>query len=122
VERRDLALADIEAITRQEVVYVSPVNIAEIFTGIQLVPDQNKKLRGLSFLKKLGYRPIIQINARTGLLFGEISAHLRRTGAGVDFRTNDLWLAVQALQRDLKFITLNAKHFRDIPKLRIIEL
>ncbi len=38
VERGALGAADISAITRQEPVYLSPVNIAEIQFGLELLP------------------------------------------------------------------------------------
>jgi hypothetical protein len=43
VERGALAAADIHAITRQEPIYLSPINIAEIQFGLEMLPPGAKK-------------------------------------------------------------------------------
>ena len=48
VERGRLNAADIHAITRQAPVYLSPVNLAEIRFGIDLMTDKKHRLRALS--------------------------------------------------------------------------
>ena len=37
-------------------------------------------------------------------------------------RVNDLWLAAQAIQRDFRLLTSNAKDFADIPGVQMVVL
>jgi len=37
-------------------------------------------------------------------------------------RVNDLWLAAQAVQRDFRVLTANAKDFADMPGLQMVVL
>jgi len=37
-------------------------------------------------------------------------------------RVNDLWLAAQAVQRDFRVLTANAKDFADMPGLQMMVL
>ena len=46
VERGRLGAADIHAITRQEPVYLSPVNIAEIQFGLEMLRSGTVKTKG----------------------------------------------------------------------------
>lgn len=44
IERGKLSAADIHAITRQAPIYLSPVNVAEIRYGIDLMKDARQKV------------------------------------------------------------------------------
>jgi hypothetical protein len=54
VERGALSAADIRAITREEPVYLSPVNVAEIQFGLDLLPPGSKKQRATAMLGRKG--------------------------------------------------------------------
>ena len=43
IERGRLAVADIHSLTHQEPVYLSPVNVAEVRFGIELMKDEAKR-------------------------------------------------------------------------------
>jgi predicted nucleic acid-binding protein len=58
----------------------------------------------------------------TGEVFGHLAAQLRRQGRGEAFRVMDLWLAAQAVQRKFRLLTLNERHFKDIPGLNLVVL
>jgi predicted nucleic acid-binding protein len=122
VERGKLSAADIHAITRQAPVFLSPVNLAEIRFGIELMTDQNQKQHALAMLRRMRRKPLLRITGETAEVFGLLSAKLLQAGRGSDFRIQDLWLAAQAVQRDFRVITSNAKDFKDIPGLRFIEV
>ncbi|MBI4474365.1 MAG: hypothetical protein HY646_16970 [Acidobacteria bacterium] len=47
VERGSLSAADIYAITKQEPVYLSPINIAEIRFGLELLPPSRRKQKAM---------------------------------------------------------------------------
>jgi predicted nucleic acid-binding protein len=51
-----------------------------------------------------------------------LAAKLRKSGKDPHVRVNDLWLAAQAVQRDFRLLTSNAKDFADIPGLQMVVL
>ena len=57
-----------------------------------------------------------------GEVFGMIAAKLMQTGRGAEFRVQDLWLAAQAIQRDLTILTANTKDFKDVPGLKFVPI
>lgn len=122
IERGRLSAADINAITRQVPVYVSPVNMAELRFGMEMIKDTKEKQRAAALLRRMRRKPLLRITDRTGEIFGELAARLTKMGRGVDFRIQDIWLASQALQRDFILITSNAKDFKDIPELKLVVL
>jgi predicted nucleic acid-binding protein len=122
VERGALAAADIHAITRQEPIYLSPVNLAEIRFGLELLKPGPLKQRATAMLRRLRRKPQLRITVETGETFGMLAAKLRTSGKDPHVRVNDLWLAAQALQRDFRVLTSNAKDFDDIPGLQIVVL
>lgn len=122
IERGRIGAADIHAVTRQSPVYVSPVNIAEIRFGIGLMRDPTQKLKAGALLRRMLRKPLLRITGETADVFGRLAADLTIAGRGVEFRVQDLWLAAQAVQRDLGLLTFNGKDFRDIPDLNLVVL
>lgn len=122
LERGRLGAADIHAITKQEPVYLSPVNVAEIRFGIELMSPAASRQRAHSALRRMMRKPLLRITGETGEVFGVLAAELRKGGRGSDFRIQDLWLAAQCVQRDFALLTANRKDFEDIPRLRFIEV
>lgn len=122
VERGALSAADIHAITKQEPVWLSPVNIAEMEFGLHMLRAGPLKQRAAATLKRLRRKPQLRITIETAEVFGALAAALKKAGRDGDFRINDLWLAAQAVQRDFKLLTTNAKDFTDIPGLKMVAL
>jgi len=122
VERGALAAADFHAITRQEPIYLSPVNLAEIRFGLELLKPGPLKQRAMAMLRRLRRKPQLRITVETGETFGMLAAKLRKSGKDPHVRVNDLWLAAQAVQRDFRVLTSNAKDFADIPGLQMVVL
>lgn len=122
VERGTLSAADIQAITRQESVYLSPVNIAEIQFGADMMPAGSQRQRAMAMLRRLRRKPQLRITVDTAEKFGNLAARLRKAGRDPNVRVNDLWLAAQAIQRDCRLLTSNAKDFADIPGLKLVVL
>jgi len=120
VERGNLSAADIQAITKQAPVYLSPVNLAEIRFGIELMANSKQKQRATALLRRMRRKPLLRITADTADVFGVLAARLTRAGRGHEFRVQDLWLAAQAVQQKFTLLTGNAKDFRDIPNLKIV--
>jgi len=122
IERGRLSVADIHAITKQVPVYLSPVNLAEIRFGIELMADPKQKQRAIAMLRRLRRKPLLRITGETAEVFGTLAAQLTRAGRGQDFRIQDVWLAAQAIQRGFTLLTANAKDFEDIPGLKLTVL
>lgn len=122
VERGALAAADIYAITRQEPVYLSPVNIAEIRFGLELMRSGPQKQRAAAMLRRLRRKSQLKITVETAETFGSLAAKLRKAGTDRHVRVNDLWLAAQAIRCDFRLLTSNAKDFADIPGLQMVVL
>ena len=120
IERGKLSAADIHAITQQAPIYLSPVNVAEIRYGIDLMKNAKQRLRAMATLRRMRRKPLLRITSESGEVFGMIAAKLTRSGRGADFRIQDLWLASQAIQRDFTILTANAKDFKDVPGLKFI--
>ena len=122
VERGALGAADIHAITRQEPIFLSPVNIAEIRFGLELLRPGFQKQRAAAALRRLRRKPQLRITVETAETFGVLAAKIRKAGKDPHVRVNDLWLAAQAIQRDFRLLTSNVKDFADIPGLRVVVL
>ncbi|MCE0522440.1 MAG: PIN domain-containing protein [Methylacidiphilales bacterium] len=122
IERGHLAAADIHAVTRQEPIYLSPVNIAEMQFGLEMLKAGPMKQKAATAIRRLRRKPQLRITAETGEVFGVLAAKLKKAGRDADFRINDLWLAALAIQRDFSLLTSNAKDFADIPELKLIAL
>ena len=122
VERGALGAADIHAITRQEPVYLSPVNVAEILFGLELLRPGLQKQRATAMFRRLRRKPQLRITFETAETFGTLAANLKKARRDPYVRINDLWLAAQAIQRDFRLLTSNAKDFADIPGLQLVVL
>ena len=122
VERGKLGAADVHAVTRQEPVYLSPVNIAEIRFGLELLPSGALGQKAAAALRRLRRKPQLRITVETAEVFGSLAAKLRKVGRDPNVRVNDLWLAAQAVQRGFRLLTANPKDFKDIPGLKMVAL
>jgi predicted nucleic acid-binding protein len=122
VERGKLSAADIHTITRQESVYLSPINIAEIRFGLELLRSSTQQERAMAMLRRLRRKPQLRITVQTAETFGMLAAKIKKAGKEPNVRINDLWLAAQAIQRDLSLLTANAKDFADIPGLKVVSI
>ena len=122
VERGWVSAADIHSITRQAPVYLSPVNLAAIRFGVDLLKAGPLKQRATAALHRLRRKPQLRITLETAEVFGLLAAKLKKAGRDPRVRINDLWLAAQAVQRDFHLLTSNPRDFKDIPDLKMIAL
>ena len=120
VARRLLAPADVERLARQERVFLSPVVIAELRFGADSTQDPAERQKRLAFLRRMLRRPTLVIDVDTGEIFGSISAELKATGRHSRHRSQDLWLASQAVQHGFGFLTRNKREFEDISGLHLL--
>ena len=119
VERGKISAADVAHHTGEEEVFLSPVTIAELQFGVEIAINpavQQARQKSVDLLKN---KPILKIDEETGAVYGRLAALLRKQGRTADYRVMDLWLASQALQFNMKFLTKNLKDFADIPGLQL---
>jgi len=122
IERGRLTAGDIHAITRQDPLYLSPVNLAEIRLGIDLMPQSGMRKTALAALRRMRRKPLLRITGETGEVFGSLAARIKKMVRAHDHRVQDLWLASQAVQRDFTLLTANEKDFRDISDLKLVAI
>jgi predicted nucleic acid-binding protein len=122
IERGALSAADIHAVTRQAPIYLSPVNLAEIRFGIDLMAEGSQKNKAMAILRKMRRKPLLRIGAQTAEVFGALAAQLSRSRRGHAFRVQDLWLAAQAVERKLTLLSANARAFEDVPGLKVVAM
>jgi predicted nucleic acid-binding protein len=122
IERGKLSAADLHTITKQEPVFLSPVNLAEIRFGIELMTNAKQKQRAIATFRRMRRKPILRITAETAEVFGVLAAKLVKSGRGADFRIQDLWLAAQTVQQGFTLLTANAVDFQDIPNLKFVPI
>ena len=122
VERGTLAPGDVQAITGNEPVFMSPITIAELTFGAEAAVDENIRQRRGAALERLKKKPILIINEETGVIFGRLAAALKSSGRGHEFRIQDLWIASQAVQNGFPVLTKNWKDYQDIPGLRVLKI
>ena len=120
VERGTISPADVARFTWEEPVFISPVILAELSFGAEMAKDERIRQKRLAALNLLRKKPFINIDENTGDIFGRLAASLHKQGLDHKYRIQDLWLASQAIQNNLKFLTRNEKDFLDIPGLDLI--
>ena len=64
IERGQLSAADIHAITGQQPIYMSPINIAEIRFGVELMRDPKQKQRAMATLRRSAASPCFAFQAK----------------------------------------------------------
>lgn len=120
VERGVLAPGDVTALTGDELVFLSPITIAELRFGVEVASDVAVRQRRLAALRRLLRRPLLPIDGGTGEIFGGLAAQIRAAGRQHRYRVQDLWLASQAVQHAFRLLTRNRRDFEDIPGLDLV--
>ncbi len=120
VECGALGPADVAALTGDEAVFLSPVTVAELCYGAELAVDPGIRERRRVALRRLQRKPLLPIDADTGVVFGHLAAALHEAGSMHRSRVQDLWLASQAVQHGYALLTRNRKDFQDIPGLDLV--
>jgi len=120
VERGAPAPADVQALTRGESVFISPVTLTELRFGAEIASDAGTRQRRLAALRRLERKPLLPIDGATGGIFGSLAAQIKAAGRQPRYRVQDLWLASQALQHACRFLTRNRHDFEGIPGLSVV--
>ncbi len=122
VERQRLAPGDVVALTGDEAVFVSPVTIAELEYGVGRAKSKAQRNRRAAALAPIKRKPCLPIDRTTGEIFGQIAAQMDSSGKSSKHRVQDLWIASQAIQHNMKVLTQNKRDFEGVPGLQILTL
>jgi predicted nucleic acid-binding protein len=120
VERGTISPADVARFTKEEPVFISPVILAELSFGVEMAKDERIRQKRLAALSRLRKKPFIIIDENTGDIFGHLAASIHKKGTDHKYRIQDLWLASQTIQNNLKLLTRNEKDFLDIPGVDLV--
>ena len=120
VERGTISPADVARYTRDEPVFISPVTIAELSYGSEVAASEPIRQKRFAALQRMKKKPSLHIDEETGVIFGSISAHLKKAGRAADYRVQDVWISSQAIQYGYSLLTRNCKDFQDLPGLELI--
>lgn len=97
---------------RQEPVHTCGLVVFELIQGVK---TENEKSALLHALGSLEYS---EMNPKTWIAAGELSANLRRKGKTLPF--SDLLIAAVAIEHGLTLLTRD-QHFKEIPGIKILE-
>jgi predicted nucleic acid-binding protein len=97
---------------------LSVVSIAELTHGAYRTREEWRKLRRLTFIDRLcSDIPVFPITVDLARRIGQIEGQQAALGFGIAFE--DLAIGVTALSLGYDIVTLNEKHFKLIPGLKI---
>jgi len=111
-------LEQVEALHGEVEIGLLVVSIAELTHGAYRANDETRKLRRLAFIDRLCTDiPIYPLTIEVARMVGRIEGQQAAVGFTIAFE--DLAIGVTALHLGYDIVTLNEKHFRLIPGLRV---
>ena len=115
---REKALAKIDQLTQDgEPLYTTRFNLAELYVGIER--SKSSKAEEKLITQLLKFIQVLDFDERAARLFGQITAYLQMIGKPAG--DMDVLIAATSLASTQKLITKNARHFKNIPQLKIEE-
>jgi tRNA(fMet)-specific endonuclease VapC len=115
LKRGDARIEDF--VRTSETLFVSVVVLGELYFGFH---DGSRFRENVTELERFLEHPFVKrafLNAASADRFGRIATTLKR--AGTPIPTNDIWIAAQCLDLGAELITLDDRHFRNVPGLLI---
>jgi len=93
----------------------SSINVAELYFGAYL--SENKEVNINAVKQLLSKLVIYPFDINDGKIYGEIRASLKRKGELIN--ELDIFIASIAIERDVKLITRNVKHYEKVHKVQV---
>ena len=122
--RRDTVEKLIEhviSVTGDQEAALSSVGLTELAHGIYRAQTQEMRLRRQSFIDELlRDLAVYPYTKTTALLAGKIDGEQQARGVTIPF--GDLLVGITALELGFPVLTVNLRHFRLIPGLKIVQL
>jgi predicted nucleic acid-binding protein len=100
---------------RGETLVTTRFNVAELLVGVARAADPAAEKAAVKVL--LDYLEVLEFDGRSAELFGEITAHLQKSGKPAG--DMDVLIAATALAAGHGLVTRNAAHFANIPALNV---
>lgn len=93
--------------------------LAELYEGVFRVRDFRQEEKGvIAFFE--GLDDIYSVDQEVAKIFGKLRSELKQEGKVIE--DLDILLAATCLAHDLTLVTANAKHFKRIKDLQLLEL
>jgi predicted nucleic acid-binding protein len=121
VMRGRLAPESIAAMTGDKAVYLSVISLGELAFGAELATDPGIRTQRLMALRQLEKRPSLSVTADTAGAYGLLAAATKQQGRQPRSRSNDLWIAAQAIEHNFSIMTLNVRDFTGLPGVQVLE-
>jgi tRNA(fMet)-specific endonuclease VapC len=100
---------------------LSSVGLTELVHRIYRAPTPERKLRRQAFIEELlSDLTVFPYSKETAMLAGKIDGEQQAQGISIPFA--DLLIGATALSLDFSVLTLNPRHFRLVPGLKILSL
>lgn len=100
---------------------LSPVTIAELVHGIYRAKTEQAAASRRAFVEELiSLIPVHPMTARTACLAGTIEGQEAAKGNVIPL--NDLLIAAAAIEQGYAVLTLNIRHFRQVPGLTVLSV
>lgn len=114
-------IAQVIAVAGNQEAAIASVALVELAHGIYRADTpQRKKQREVFIEELLTDVPVYPFTRQTGLLAGRIDGEQQAKGVKIPFE--DLLIGATALDLRYSVVTGNARHFRMVPNLNVIEL
>jgi predicted nucleic acid-binding protein len=114
-------LKQIVAVTGDQRAVLSSIGLTELVHGIYRAQSAVALSRRDSFVRELlSVVEVYPYTKETAMLAGKIDGEQQRRGITVPF--SDLLIGATALEVGYSLLTVNARHFRLIPSLAVVQL
>ena len=114
-------LKQIAATTGDQRAALSSIGLTELVHGIYRAKTSQARIRRDSFIHELlEDTEVYPYTKDTAMLAGKLDGEQRSLGVVIPF--SDLLIGATALQVGYSLLTVNARHFRLIPGLKVVQL
>ena len=98
---------------------IAAITVAELWHGVERAASSHRSKRKHYLQAILSVLPILTYTERTAYLHAKLWAKLQATGQMIGYY--DLLVAATALELDYRVATFNARHFKLVPGLKVIQ-
>lgn len=102
-----------------ETIYIAAITIAELWHGLERAAGSHKAKRSEYLDNTIEALPVLAYTKQIAQLHARLWAELEREGARIGY--HDLIVAAAALEYRESVATFNARHFRRIKELQVVQ-
>jgi predicted nucleic acid-binding protein len=104
----------------ESLVFTSVISLGELSFGVHACAEPAERAHRAAVLRQIELRPTLAVTAQTASAFGLLCASVKSAGHSARPRTNDRWIAAQAIENGYTLMTLNPRDFADLPGLQVV--